>query len=306
MLGSQQMIPALVHPVRDGFMAPLRLVARAFRSPLWARYRKTALWQSALVLGVAVGATFLSDDLESLQRKGELFTLKGGATAWSTFVGALFVTQWITIALSHSYHEHFDTELRRITDLPQDPPPKRAPSKRIHWDWVRWDIKNRWLGLVTLVFGEILLSPLLLFDVVGDVINAALLIAWGFYWLMVFVAYATSFSQYPPVNQRPPWLHRFLDTMTNEIPGLRWWFPRWVARLWRRLLAPIDGPMAWVERSPWPLAGLALARLVFGAPIVWLWLRPVFAAAVAEVLSRQGAVVGPTRRSGSTDSLPRL
>ncbi len=276
-----------------GFLSPLVLLRRTWDAPLREVYVRVIAWQTAATLALTGALTLSSDEL-------------GDAPLWSIVLGSAYVAQWVVLALSHSFHEHLDVQIRTLGGIAQDAPPERPAKVRLHSGWIAWDLKNRWLVLVSLVLGEVLLSPLLLLGRPGQVLNGLGLGLWGFYWLMVLLAYTTGLSHKAPavLVPRKPLVPRMLAWLTERVFGLRWWLPRLFARLSARFLAPVRGPSLWVEEMPASFAGLAVARLVLGVPFAWLWLRPFMAAASAQIISSDPLIVfqRSTRPAGHVDS----
>ncbi|HSN97249.1 MAG TPA: hypothetical protein VLS89_03090, partial [Candidatus Nanopelagicales bacterium] len=69
--------------------------------------------------------------------------------------------------------------------------------------------------------------------------------------------------------------------------GFRWWLPRLYGRLLRRMTSQVFSPAARFERSPWELAGVAVARVIGGLPGCYLFLRPLIPVAAQHVLMAQ-------------------
>jgi hypothetical protein len=250
-----------------------------------ARRRRYLLIVAAQVLAViAIGLCIAlsSDDLEAWQAHHSLWSLGGAILFWSQLIAALYVAQWIVIALSNDWHEELDGRARIAAGLPLDEP-LRHGRLRLHWDWIRWDAKCRFWGGLALVSGAPIALLVREIPVLGSAAAAVLTALWSAYWLAVVVAQSTAFAR--QMAPTAPWFLRLWDAAAARTFLLRWWLPRGYRRWLGRCFRWLAGAATATEAAPLAFTGLVLCRLVVGAPVIYLLLRPFMPGAALAILS---------------------
>lgn len=218
--------------------------------------------------------------------------------AWLALVfSALVAGQWVTLALSREYQEPIARDLCAVADIePEDP--ERTPRVRLDFKWLRKKGLQRARGLLVLLPGFLVFTPVLLVTKVlgvDDYVMPPLMFSWTAYWWCAFTAGRSARAWRDADAGVPPLPVRWWLERTHRTPGFRWFLPRWAGTfaLWatRRDAAPAVA----LERAPWAFVGLGLARLVTSPPILRLVFRAPVDMAVAELLERTSSV-RPTER----------
>lgn len=218
---------------------------------------------------------------------------------WTALLSALHLAQWIVIALSRDYHTALMREASLLTGLPPEDEPI-SPRVRINMQWLRRKLKQRWQGMLIFAAGGPvlwLLAKLLVWGGGGLLsewgsrgVHLALLSVWGAWWFVVFSAGKTSLA-WGEKEPRAPWFLRGWNWLTARAgpvgPAMRTY-----GSLWTRFTREVFSPAACVERQPWSLGGLAVARTVASIPLVKCFMRPLIPVAAAHLLTAGAASAG--------------
>lgn len=213
--------------------------------------------------------------------------------AWLALVfSALVAGQWVTLALSREYQEPIARDLCAVAAIePEDP--ERTPRVRLDFKWLRKKGLQRARGLLVLLPGFLVFTPVLLVTKVlgvDDSVMPPLMFSWTAYWWCAFTAGRSARAWRDADAGVPPLPVRWWIERTQRTPGFRWFLPRWAGTfaLWatRRDAAPAVA----LERAPWAFVGLGLARLVTSPPMLRLVFRAPVDVAVAELLERTSSV----------------
>lgn len=218
---------------------------------------------------------------------------------WTALLSALHLAQWIVIALSRDYHTELMREASVLTGIPPEDEPL-SPRVRLNTQWLRRKLKQRSRGMMMFTAGLPvfwLLARLMVWGA-GGLLNVwgsrgiylALLSVWGAWWFVVFSAGKTSLA-WGEKEPRAPWFLRGWNWLTARAgpvgPAMRTY-----GSLWTRFTREVFSPAACVERQPWSVGGLAVARAVASIPLVKCFARPLFPVAAAHLLTAGAASVG--------------
>ncbi|WP_434389743.1 hypothetical protein [Melittangium boletus] len=198
---------------------------------------------------------------------------------WAGLLTSLYVCQWVVIALSRDHHSHLSREVSLRTGLePEDE--AVAPRIRLNPPWMIKKLKQRWraVWLFSLGMPVLYVVKLAIPSSARWVLFPVLVSLWGAWWFVVFTA-GKSARAWDEPEARAPWFLRGWNRMFSAVPGLRGY-----GAFWSRATTSVFSPAAQVERSPWGLSGLALARGLSGLPLVKCFLRPVIPVAAAHLL----------------------
>jgi hypothetical protein len=208
--------------------------------------------------------------------------LDRGLLFWSALYGTLCVTGWIVVAISREHHEAVSFHAARLTGIP----PEGAPLEpRIHVDfsWIAKTLRRKAHGYLLFLAGALGLGLLGVLPVIGEALVAASTTVWGAYWLAVFVGAKSGHSWVYEETAPPPWFLARWERLTESTPLLHWWLPRAYGRLLRLLSTRFFSPAYRFERCRYELAGLTLARVLFGLPGIYMFMRPLVPVAAAHI-----------------------
>jgi hypothetical protein len=292
-----------------GFLLPIALLRSTLGDPdrrrLW--FKVTAVQTLVVVtIGAAIGLQASAAELHrfAVGENGKLTVDMTGLAGGVGLFVALSYVEWCVIALSRQYHDAISREASLAVGVPPEDPPI-VPRVAIDLRWVINKGKRRWRSFKAWLGG---LPPLLVFALIpwaGDFMFRVLLLAWTAFWIACGVSAKTAYawrSESEPSAGEPYYL-RTASRMTTDVPLFRWWLPRLYLRIWRWLTHGLYPPVREVELRGPEFAGLALARLVFGLPVIYLFLRPFFPVAAADLILR--GLAAP-RGEGARISRPSL
>lgn len=264
-----------------GLGLPLGVAGAVLRDPAARRrYLRTCATQAAVVLGAGLLLVVSLDDVAWLE-------LSADETLASLY-GALYAVEWIVLALSYEHHDAIGRDAALLTGAPPEDPPL---TPRVHLDprWIAKRVRRYLRGWIVFAAGLPALFLLTFLPIVGRYLYAVATSLWATYWLAVLVSAKSAEAWREEHTAGPPWFLRRWEYLTAQVPGFRWWLPRLYGRVWRRFTAQVFSPAARFERSPWELAGLALARVLGGIPGFYFFVRPFMPVAAAHVLVAQNA-----------------
>jgi hypothetical protein len=189
-------------------------------------------------------------------------------------VATLSVIEWILVWIGREHHDQIAYETAVLTGVPGEPLP--APP-RLRFD-IAWLKIKGWRALRLLLFFS-LAAPVVglvgMVPRVGGALAVVVEAAWASYWACVF-AIANTFLVWEHVDHgdRAPWFMRVLAA-AGRVPvlGLPFRLYAWALRVATRNVWPAC--LAF-ERTTWESAGLALARTIASAPVVYILTRPAF------------------------------
>ncbi|WP_375765478.1 hypothetical protein NR798_27625 [Archangium gephyra] len=207
------------------------------------------------------------------------------AVYWAALLSSLQIAQWIVIALSRDFHTELEREVSLRSGLaPEDEP--LTPRIRLDLPWLRRKMKQRWRGLVVWGFGAVVLWAVTLFLPARDALLSVLMFVWVAWWFVVFTAGKSALA-WQEQNPREPWFLRGWNRLTSILPPLGIY-----GSLWTNSTREVFSPAASVERRPWSLVGLAVARALSALPLVKCFLRPLIPVAAAHLLAAGEPVQG--------------
>lgn len=210
---------------------------------------------------------------------------------WAALLSSLHIAQWIVIALSRDYHTELSREVSLRTGLaPEDEP--LTPRVRLNLPWMRNKLKRRWRAFLVFAAGAPLLWFTTKFLPFRDELLTVLLSLWGAWWFVVFSAgkSALAWNESAPGE---PWFLRGWKRLTasraaSSVAPVRSLMGTY-GSVWTRFTRPVFSPIASVERQPWSLGGLAVARALAALPLVKCFLRPFIPVAAGHLLVAGGA-----------------
>lgn len=212
------------------------------------------------------------------------------ALAWLTLAfSALVVGQWVVLALSREYQEPLGRELELVAGLPADDA-ALAPRVRVDVRWLKKKLSQRVRGVLVLLPGFLAFTPVFLVTKplgLDDFVMPPLMFGWSAYWWCTFTVGRSALAWEDEASGARPLPLRWWQARTEQTPGFRWFFPRWVGAFAGWAMKRDLAPAVAFERAPWSFVGLGLARLVTSPPLVRLAFRQAIDAAVTEQLSRR-------------------
>lgn len=200
---------------------------------------------------------------------------------------ALGVLEWILVWIIREHHDVVSCEVSRLTGVSAETLP-RPPRLRFDFGWLKM---KAWRALRFILFMVVGTPPAWLLHaipVAGPALAGAWGAAWTAYWASVF-AVANTFLAWEvhTHGDRAPWFVRILRVPGRVlVVGLpfrlyAWVLTRATRRVWPACIA--------FEEAPWEAAGLAVARLVAGIPLLYLVCRPMFPPAATHALAPRQA-----------------
>jgi len=197
---------------------------------------------------------------------------------WAGLLSSLYVCQWIVIALSRDHHTHLSREASLLTGLPPEDD-AFTPRVRLNTRWLVKKVKQRWRALLLFSMGiPVLWGVKLLLPSEAKWLFPVMVSLWGAWWFVVFTAGKSARAWDDPVA-RPPWFLRGWMGLPSLFPPFRA-YGVW----WTRVTESVFSPAAQVERDPWGLSGLAVARALSALPLVKCFVRPVIPVAAGHLL----------------------
>ncbi len=288
-----------------GFLLPIGLL----RSTLGDRERRRRWFAVAAIqtlvvvtIGGAIGFHATVDQMRSYPffENGKLTVDAGGVG----ILVALAYVEWCVIALSRQHHDAIGRDASLAVGVPPEDP-ARVPRIALDFRWMinkgkrRWRAFKAWLGGV---------PPIALFAVLpwfGNVAFQVILAAWTIFWIACGTSAKTAYSWRSEGDSSAvePFFLKSAGRFSEQVPLLRWWLPRLYLRLWRWMTQGLYPPMREVESRGYEFAGLALARVLLGFPVVYLFVRPFFPVAAADIILRDLAA---PRGAGARTGRPAL
>ncbi len=273
-----------------GFTLPFVLANRCLHhAELGPRAQRVLLAQVviAAVLGIAWYVLVDFEDIK-IGENGHI-SMTDGATGIAAFIGALAITEWLVIALSRELHDQIGADVARLVGVEPDEDVV-DPRVRVNLRWIATKMRRRLQGVLVMgvtlipfivVVGSVLVVAVPFF---GDAINvginaaAALVI---YYWVAVIALGKTSWAWRQAPDRDPLPLH----VLTTLGARSRVLFP---FRMWawslRKSMAMLVRPARLLESCGAEGAGLALARVMMGLPLVYVVARPFFPVASTVLL----------------------
>lgn len=210
-------------------------------------------------------------------------------SAWVAFIiSSLFVGQWVTLAFTREFQGPTGRALSRLANIePEDP--DVPPRFHIDFKWMKKKLQQRVRGFAVLVPGFFALIPLWVVTTalgIADYVMPLPTFAWAAYWWVSFTTARSARAWKDEKAAIPPLPVRWWVEHTQKTPGFRWFFPRLVAKLGLRATRRDAAPAVAMERAPFELIGLSLARLITSPPLIRLVFRTAIDTAVAETLEK--------------------
>ncbi len=263
--------------------------------------------EEAKVLAAVEEAHRLTEKARKLRRvereaaKKERRTVKL-VVYWAALFTALQVAQWIVIALSRDYHTAFSRELSlRAGLVPEDE--ELTPRVRLNLPWMRTKLGRRLRGLVVFALGMPPLWAIHLLVPGGKFLFSVLVTVWGAWWFLVFTAGKTARAWVEP-DAREPWFLRGWNGLTARFALFRWALFGAYGSLLTTFSRPLFSPAATVERQPWTLSGLAVARALAVLPLFKCFLRPLVSVSAMYLLEQEAVSRGAAASPPGAASAP--
>jgi hypothetical protein len=217
----------------------------------------------------------------------------------------LWIGEALVILFSNEHHDQIGRGASLARGLePEDP--EAIPSVRARWKWLKnkWRRKRRAARLYAVGVPLLLVARLHpLGGSVGGALYTVVVAAWSFHWLVVFVA-AKSKQAWLDEHSAPLWFPlRRWDAARARTRLLRWFLPDAYRWLLGRATDDMRSPCLRAFATPWEFVGLALARTLLGAPVVYLVFRPFFPVVASELLLAQRAPA-PSATEAATPVTP--
>jgi len=189
-------------------------------------------------------------------------------------IATLSVIEWILVWIGREHHDQIAYETSVLTGVPGEALAK-PPRLRFDFGWLKM---KTWRTLRLALFFA-LAVPFAwaagMIPYVGASLAVAIEGAWAAYWACVFAIGNTFLVWQVPVGHSAPWFMRALLRL-GQIPLLGIPF-RLYARLVARVTRNVWPACLAFEKTTWESAGLALARTIASAPVVYIITRPAFA-----------------------------
>jgi len=291
-----------------GLGLPLGVAGAVLRDPAARRrYLRICATQAAVVLGaglllaVSLHDVAWSSGYVHSTARGALRLELSADEILASLYGALYAFEWVVLALSYEHHDAISRDAALLTGAPPEDPPL-TPRVRVDPRWITKRVRRYLRGWIVFAAGLPALFLLTFLPIVGRYLYAVATSLWATYWLAVLVTAKSAEAWREEHTAGPPWFLRRWEHLTARIPGFRWWLPRLYGRVWRRSTTQVFSPAARFERSPWELAGLALARVLGGIPGFYFFVRPFMPVAAAHVLVAQNA--GERAEAAPTPAAP--
>ena len=228
------------------------------------------------------------DPVVDVEEEDEEAKLPWWQRLWALAVSAVFAAQWVVLALARDYQDRTSRDLSLVAGIfPEEA--DQTPRVRVDWKWLRRKVRRRIRGLQVLIPGFLIASPLFLLARASDLplITTVLTGGWAFYWWTVFTASRTARAWVWEDTAAPNAPLRGWIWLTQQVPGFRWWGPRFVTWVWVRTTHAMFSPAMAVELDPAAFAGLGAARLLSTIPLVRIFVRPVMSVVAAEIVIRR-------------------
>ncbi len=274
-----------------GFTLPFVIGNACLHHPLLGPPAQKILRRQAVITFVVGVLWFWLVDFEDIHfDNGGTISISSGATGLAAFLGALAVVEWCVIALSREHHDKIGADVARLLGIPPDEDVV-DPRIRLNATWMWTKLKRRAQGVLVMLvsvapsvvvaaFFLLLIVPFL--DELGGLLLNVVVALVIYYWIAVIAIGKTSWAWRHDIDREP------LPLRIITVVGAR---SRWLLpfRLWawslRKSMALIVRPARHLEHLPWEGAGLALARVVMGFPVVYVVMRPFFPVAATLLLT---------------------
>ncbi len=191
-------------------------------------------------------------------------------------IATLSAIEWILVWIGREHHDQISYETAVLTGVPGE---RLAAPPRLRFDFGWLKLKG-WRALRLLFFFSLALPLAWLVGLIpraGESLALVLEGLWAAYWACVF-AIGNSFLVWEaPVGDAAPWFVRALRSVGRiPIVGLPF---RLYTRLVTRVTRNVWPACLAFEKTTWESAGLALARTIASAPVLYMIMRPAFSTA---------------------------
>lgn len=282
-----------------GFMLPIGLMRTTMADPDRRKQWFRVCSIQALVVAAIGGAIAYRGTVQDIQT--------GNLTVGFGHAGLLVViayVEWCVIALSRQHHDAIGRAASVAVGVPPEDPPT-VPHVAIDLRWAINKGKRRWRSFKAWSAG---LPPLVVFAIIpgiGGVLVQTLLAGWTVFWFASGAAAKTAYAwrSENDAGASEPFFLRTAARLNEDTPVFRGWLPRLYLRIWRWATRGLFPPIREVEARPYEFVGLAVARIIFGLPIFYLFVRPFFPVAAADIILR--GLASP-RGEGARVSRPSL
>jgi hypothetical protein len=269
--------------VLKGFLLPFHMLRALWRDPAARKLQLEVLAiELAIVVPLTLAVAAQMDDVEHAFAHAHDWRarFRGVGVYAAEVYTVCVVLQWVVYAFARDHHDLLEVHAAGLTGAPFDP--LRAPPRiRLDFAWMWRRAKRRIRGALLFASGLPIAAVVLLTPRVGHWLYVAVAGAWGIYWTGVF-AIGKSFAAWRTPVTREPWFLRWTARLAR-IPVLGWPAALYL-RIWRRVTRGVLAPCVTFEALPYEAAGLAVAKLVLGVPVVWLASRAAFGPAATHAM----------------------
>ncbi len=292
-----------------GLLLPLGLMRASWRSPELRRgWLKVCALQALVVLAIAlpIGIPATMHDVSEWTRTtGDgTGTLKIDVTGLTIIVVLAWV-EWGVIALSRQFHDQIGRRASLAIGVPPEDEERHARVQvDLRWAWNKG--RRRWRSFKAWAIGLPAIVVWGLIPGIGGVVVQVMLAGWTLFWFACGAAAKTAYawrSEDAPGASEPFFLRLAIE-LKDRVPLFGWWAPRAYLFLWRRDTGALYPPIREVEARGWEFAGLAVARVLMGLPVMYLFARPFFPVAAADLVLRD--LASPRGAGARTAELPAL
>ncbi|HEX4621209.1 MAG TPA: hypothetical protein VH208_06550 [Myxococcaceae bacterium] len=189
----------------------------------------------------------------------------------SALYGALAIIESVLLAFTREHQHQIARQLCIETGGTPEHDQAR-PRVRVEWKWIRKKMRRKLRGTLILLSVWVPVTLLAAVPGIGRWLSPSAAALWGFYWLGVFTLGATHLTWTNEEPQQPAFV-RFCQALL-PVPLLGWVVGLY-GRLWARLVRDVRPACLTYERASIEGAGLALARMLTGLPVINGFVRPV-------------------------------
>jgi hypothetical protein len=210
----------------------------------------------------------------------------------SALYGALAIIESVLLAFTRDHQHQIARQLCIETGGTPEHDEAR-PRVRVEWKWIRKKMRRKFRGTLILLSVWVPVTLLAAVPGIGRWLSPAAAALWGFYWLGVFTLGSTHLTWTNEAPEQPAFIR--LCQAVRPVP-LVGWLVGIYGRLWARLVRDVRPACLTYERASLEGAGLALARIVTGLPVINGFVRPVVP--VASQLALRDRYPPPAKPAG--------
>jgi hypothetical protein len=213
----------------------------------------------------------------------------------SALYGALAIIESVLLAFTREHQHQIARQLCIETGGTPEHDEAR-PRVRLEWKWIRKKMRRKFRGTLILLSVWVPVTLLAAVPGIGRWLSPAAAALWGFYWLGVFTLGSTHLTWTNEAPEQPAFIR--LCQAVRPVP-LVGWLVGLYGRLWARLVRDVRPACLTYERASIEGAGLALARMLTGLPVINGFVRPVVP--VASQLALRDRYPPPDKPAGAPE-----